>query len=81
MHEVIQINDEDDYIELFTVLSSLKNKKLIIKKEITKYYKDMEKDFEQRHFSLSAKGIHKIGYDSICPIPGTKLKKTYVTVI
>ena len=58
---------EDDYDELYKVLSTLKNKKLKINNILIEIYKDMIKnpDFEQIYWSKSATGIYKIGHDSI----------------
>ena len=45
----------------------LENKKLKISNTLIEIYKDMIKnpDFEQNYWSRTAKGIYKIGYDSV----------------
>ena len=61
------IYDGNDYDEIYKVLSTLKNKKLKINNILIEKYKDMIKnpDFEQNYWSRTAKGIYKIGHDSI----------------
>ena len=61
------IYDGNDYVEICEVLSTLKNKKLIINTIFIEKYKDLLKnpDFEQNYWSRTAKGIYKIGHDSI----------------
>ena len=65
--DLYKIYEGDDYDEIYKVLSTLKNKKLKINNKLIKIYKDMIKnpDFEQNKFSLTAKGIYKIGHDSL----------------
>ena len=57
----------DDYDEIYKVLSTLENKKLKINNILIVTYKDMlnNPNFEQNKFSLTSKGIYKIGHDSI----------------
>ena len=51
---------------MFEVLSTLKNKKLKIKKILFEKFKVMLENFvEQNFWSRTAVGIHKIGHDSI----------------
>ena len=65
--DVYKIFEGDDFDEIFKVLSNLKNKKLKINNILFEKYKDMLKnpDFEQDYWSRTAKGIYKIGHDSI----------------
>ena len=65
--DVYKIYEGDNYDEIYKVLSTLKNKKLKINNILIEKYKDMieNPDFEQNKFSLTAKGIYKIGYESI----------------
>ena len=65
--DVYKIYEGDDYDEIYKVLSTLKNKKLKINNTLIEIYKDMIKnlDFEQNYWSRTAKGIYKIGHDSI----------------
>ena len=65
--DVYKIYENDDYDELYKILSTLKNKKLKINNTLIEIYKDMLKnsDFEQNYWSQTAKGIYKIGHDSI----------------
>ena len=65
--DVYKIYEGDDYHEIFKVLSTLKNKKLKINNTLIEIYKDMIKnpDFEQNYWSRTAKGIYKIGHDSV----------------
>ena len=65
--DVYKIYEGDDYDEIFKVLSTLKNKKMKINNTLIEIYKDMIKnpDFEQNCWSRTAKGIYKIGHDSI----------------
>ena len=65
--DVYKVHDDDDYNEIYKVLSTLKNKKLKINNILIEKYKDMIKNpsFEQNYWSRTAKGIYKIGHDSI----------------
>ena len=65
--DVYKIYEGDDYDEIYKVLSTLKNKKLKINVILIEKYKDLLKnpDFEQNYWSQTAKGIYKIGHDSI----------------
>ena len=65
--DVYKIYEGDDYDQIYKVLSTLKNKKLKINNTLNEIYKDMLKnsDSEQNYWSRTAKGIYKIGYDSI----------------
>ncbi len=65
--DVYKIYEGDDYNEIFKILSTLKNKKLKLNNILIEKYKDMIKnpDFEQNCFSRTARGIYKIGQDSI----------------
>ena len=57
----------DDYDKIYEVLSTLKNKKLKINYNLIEIYKNMSEnpDFEQNYWSRTARGIYKIGHDSI----------------
>ena len=65
--DLYKIYEGDDYDEIYTFLSKLKNKKLKINNKLIEIYKDMIKNpyFEQNYWSRTAKGIYKIGHDSI----------------
>ena len=65
--DVYKIYEGDDYDEIFKVLTTLKNKKLKINNTLIEIYKDMIKNpvFEQNYWSRTAKGIYKIGHDSV----------------
>ena len=65
--DVYKIYKGNDYDEIFKVLSTLKNEKLKINNTLIEIYKNMlaNSDFEQNYWSRTAKGIHKIGHDSI----------------
>ena len=65
--DVYKIFEGDDYNEIYTILSTLKNKKLKINNILLEIYKGMllNPDFEQNYWSRTAKGIYKIGHDSI----------------
>ena len=65
--DVYKIYEYDDYCEIYKVLSTLKNKKLKINNILIEIYKDMllSSNFEQNYWSRTAKGIYKIGHDSI----------------
>ena len=64
--DLYKIYEGDDYNEIFEVLSTLK-KNLKINNTLIEIYKDMllNPNFEQNKYSLTSKGIYKIGYDSI----------------
>ena len=65
--DLYKIYEGDDYDKIYKVLSTSKSKKLKINNNIIEKYKDMLKnaDFEQNYWSRTARGIYKIGYDSI----------------
>ena len=65
--DVNKIYENDDYDEIYKVLSTLKNKKLKINNTLIEIYKDMIKNpnFEQNNYSLTSTGIYKIGHDSV----------------
>ena len=65
--DVYKIYEGDDYDEIFKVLSTLKKNNLKVNNILVEKYKDMIKnpDFEQNCFSRTAKGIYKIGHDSL----------------
>ena len=65
--DIYKIYEGDDYDEKFKVLSTLKNKKLKINNTLIEIYKDMinNPDFDQNYWSRTAKGIYKIGHDSV----------------
>ena len=65
--DVYKIYEGDNYDEIYTILSKLKNKKLKINNNIIEIYKDMIKnpDFEQNYWSRTSTGIYNIGLDSI----------------
>ena len=64
--EVYQLYEGKDYDKIYEVLSTLKNKKLKINKNLTEKYKDMFKnpELEQDYWSIAAIGVYKIGHDS-----------------
>ena len=49
---------------MLEVLSQIKNKKLNIKKDLIKYYNEMDPNYQQTQISLSQKNIYKISYES-----------------
>ena len=53
--DIIQIYNGHDYNEMLKVLSQIKNKKLNIKKDLIKYYNEMDPNYEQTSISLSQK--------------------------
>ena len=57
----------NDFDKIYEVLSTLKNKKLKKNKILIEKYKDMleNQDFEQNYWSRMAKGVYKIGHDSV----------------
>ena len=65
--DVYKIYEGDEYYKIYEDLSTLKNKKLKINKKLIEIYKGMllNPDFEQNYWSRTAKGIYKIGHDSI----------------
>ena len=65
--DVYKIYEDDDYDQIYEVLSTLKNKKLKVNKKLIEIYKDMIKnpDFEQNKYSLTSTGIYKIGHDCV----------------
>ena len=63
--DIIQIYDGHDYKKMLEVLSQIKNKKLNIKKDLIKYYNEMDPNYGQTQISLSQKNIYKISYESI----------------
>ena len=65
--DVYKIYEGDDFDEIYKILSTLKNKKLKINIILIEKYKNMleNPNFEQNYGSRTAKGIYKIGHDSI----------------
>ena len=65
--DVYKIYEVDNYDKIYEVLSALKNKKSKLNNTLIEKYKNMTEnpDFEQNHWSKTAEGIYKIGYDSI----------------
>ena len=65
--DVYKIYEGNDYDEIYKILSTLKNKKLKINNKLIEIYKYMllNHNFEQNYCSRTAKGIYKIGHDSI----------------
>ena len=65
--DVYKRNESNDYDERYEVLSTLKNKKLIINNISIEKYRDMleNPDFEQNKYSLTSTDIYKIAHDSI----------------
>ena len=65
--DVYKIYEDDDFDEIYKILSILKNKKLKINNILIEKYKNMIKNpvFEQNYWSKTAKGIYKISHDSI----------------
>ena len=65
--DVYKIYEGDNYDEIYKNLSTLKNKKLKINNTLIGIYKNMllNPNFEQNYWSISAKGVYKIGHDSI----------------
>ena len=63
--DIIQIYDGHGYKKMLEVLSQIKNKKLNIKKDLIKYYNEMDSNYEQTQIPLSQKNIYKISYKSI----------------
>ena len=65
--DVYKIYEGDNHLQIYKILSTLKNKKLKINNNLIEIYKDMleNPNFEQNYWSRTAKGIYKIGYNSI----------------
>ena len=65
--DVYKIYEGDVFDEIYKTLSILKNKKIKINNILIEIYKDMIKnpDFEQNYWSRTARGIYKLGHDSI----------------
>ena len=65
--DVYKTYEDDDYDEIYKVLSTLRNKKLKINFILIEKYKDLIKnsDFEQNYWSRTAQRVYKIGDDSI----------------
>ena len=65
--DVSKIYEGDINDEIYKILSTLKNKKLKINNKLIEIYKNMLKNpnFDQNKYSLTSKGICKIGHDSI----------------
>ena len=63
--DLYKIYEDDDYDEIYKVLSILK-KKLKINNTLIEIYKDvlLNPNFEQNYWSRTAQGVYKIGYDS-----------------
>ena len=65
--DVYRLYEGNEYFEIYEVLSTKGNKKLKINKILIEKYKDMleNPNFEQNHWSRTAKGFYKNGHDSI----------------
>ena len=65
--DVYKIYEGNNFDEIYKVLSTLKNKKLKINNTLIEIYKDLLKNpnFDQNHYSITSRGIYKIGHDSI----------------
>ena len=65
--DLYKIYEGDDYDEIYKILSTLKKKKLKININLIEIYEDMllNPNFEQNRYSITSKGIYKIGHDSI----------------
>ena len=65
--DVYKIYQDDDYNEIYKVLSTLKNKKIKINNNLIEIYKDLllNPNLEQNYWSRTATGIYKIGHESI----------------
>ena len=63
--DIKQIYDGYDYKKMLEVFSQIKNKKLNIKKDLIKYYNEMDPNYQQTEISLSQKNIFKTSYESI----------------
>ena len=57
--DVHKCYEGEDFNEIFEVLSRWKNKEVRIKKELVEIFKYMHPDFEQYHFSLATKCLHR----------------------
>ena len=51
--------------KMLEVLSQIKNKKLNIKKDLIKYYNEMDPNYEQTSISMLQRDVYKIAYESI----------------
>ena len=65
--DLYKIYEGYDYDEIYKILSTLKNKKLKINNKLIEIYKNMleNPNFEQNRYSITSKGIYKIGHVSI----------------
>ena len=65
--DLYKINDGNDCDEIYKVSSTLKNKKLKINNTLIEINKNMleNPNFEQNYWSRTAKGIYRIGHDSV----------------
>ena len=63
--DIIQIYDGYDYKKMLDVLSRIKNKKLNLKRDLIKYYNEMDPNYGQTQIWLSQKNIYKISFESI----------------
>ena len=65
--DVFKLYEDNEYNEIYKVLSTLNNKKLKINNTLINIYKDMleNSDFERDYCSRTAEGIYKIRHDSI----------------
>ena len=65
--DLYKIYEGDDFNEIYTILSTLKNKKLKINNKLIEIYKNMleNPNFEQNKYSITSTGIYKRGHDSI----------------
>ena len=65
--DLYKIYQGNDFEEIYKTLSILKNKKLKINNILIEKYKDLllNTNFEQNKYTLTSKGIYKIGHDSI----------------
>ena len=64
--DVYKIYESDEYIRIYTVLSTLKSKKLNINNTIIEINENTleNPDFEQNTYSLTSSGVNKIAQDS-----------------
>ena len=65
--DLYKIYEGNDYVKIYNVLSTLKNKKLKINYILIEKYKDLleNPNFEQDYWSRTAEGLYKKGHDSI----------------
>ena len=65
--DLYKIYEGNDFNEIYKILSTLKNKKLKINDILIEKYKDLlnNPNFEQNKYSITSKGIYKIGHDSV----------------